>query len=125
MGKIPTMNVDTSSTKGAETPSEAKSGIKLSLGALKRKQSVEASQRAGSPKLLKTSAQQSPASGLGPAPPKSRSPSLANQRRGSTAGPKAAIGKQGGSKIVKLRMSGSAMSRVRDMLARPPRPGRP
>ncbi|KAI6825425.1 hypothetical protein KC340_g10802 [Hortaea werneckii] len=123
--KIPTMNVDTSSTKGAETPSEAKSGIKLSLGALKRKQSVEASQRAGSPKLLKTSAQQSPASGLGPAPPKSRSPSLANQRRGSTAGPKASIGKQGGSKIVKLRMSGSAMSRVRDMLARPPRPGRP
>ncbi|TKA23026.1 hypothetical protein B0A50_07244 [Salinomyces thailandicus] len=129
--KMPAMNNAMPSIAQPETPLDQRSGFKISIGGgPKRKQSVDASSlsgRAASPKALKTSRQQTPASTFGQTPPPStkRSPSVASQRRGSTAGPRVSTGKLVGSRIVKLKMSSSAMSRVRDIFARASQPGGP
>ncbi|KAK4550044.1 hypothetical protein LTR36_003011 [Oleoguttula mirabilis] len=109
----------------APTPVAEKSGFRLTLGAQKRKSSVDlTSQRAGSPKALKSSRQQTP-NGLAHSPPPSRrSPSVASQRRGSTPGPRASFAKQG-VKVVKLRFSQSGSSRVREIMSSKPQPGKP
>lgn len=103
-------------------------GFKLKLTApSKRKVSVDVSDtsRAGSPKALKVSRQQTPAGGnvhaASPPPPK-RSPSVASQpRRGSTPLAKIATAR---SKILKLQVkSPAARSRLAEITARPPNKG--
>ncbi|KAK5171963.1 Transcription initiation factor TFIID subunit 2 [Saxophila tyrrhenica] len=100
------------------TPSTEKQSFRLSLGgAAKRKPSMDQGGRAGSPKVQKTSRQQSPAGPIA-ATPKTTKASPA-RRRSST--PKASTGKGKKSKIIILRL-GHSSAEAHAILNAPPRP---
>ncbi|USW54770.1 Putative peptidase M4/M1, CTD superfamily, transcription initiation factor TFIID subunit 2 [Septoria linicola] len=100
------------------TPTEQKSGFKLSLGGIKRKASVDisAASRESSPKVIKSSKASTPGSA-----PKSAT----GARRGSISGKITSgkvVKKSGPTVILPLSISGSR--RASDILSRPPTPGR-
>lgn len=105
-------------TASIETPSELKTGLKISLG--KRKQSVDLSARAESPKALKLARQHTP-NGLVSTPQQiKRSPSVASQRRGSTPGSqRSASRKPVKSRLVKMKLNASGMARAEEIMSRP------
>ena len=100
------------------TPSTEKPAIKLNFGAMKRKQSVDMSQRAGSPKAQKVSRQGSPADTIH-ASSKQRKASPATSAKGKSPTPaRSTAGKTKGSLKVTLKLPGSA-ERMREILDTP------
>lgn len=98
------------------TPSTEKPVFRLNLNA-KRKSSVDLSQRAGSPKVQKTSRQQSPADAIQAAPRAKGSPA-------SNKGKSPTPGKKKGSLRVTLKLGQSAV-RAEEILATPPKRASP
>jgi transcription initiation factor TFIID subunit 2 len=102
-------------------PSTEKPSFKLNLAA-KRKQSVDLTQRAGSPKAQKVSRQQSPADTIQTTLRRKASPAQ-SQRRSLTPGTKSALGKSKGSLPVVLRLGNSA-ARAQEIVSALPQPAR-
>jgi len=100
-----------------------KSGFKISFGAAghKRKSVGPATERAGSPKVLKLSNHQTPNGKVQSPAPSGRAPSVASERRGSTPAVRASLSKQG-RKVVRLRLGPSAMSRAEKIMSGPRQP---
>lgn len=97
---------------------ETKSGFKISVGG-KRKQSMDMTPRAASPKVQKVSGQQTP-TGI---PQNKNSPAANGQRRSST--PSSRGKKQGKSRPVTLRLGSiDARARAQEILSTPTQSGR-
>ena len=103
---------------------ERQQSVTLKLSS-KRKQSIDLGMapRAGSPKALKISRQQTPTGGAVQTPRAKGSPAALSKRRSSTPGSKSSASKAKGKKIVVLPL-GSKAARAQEILSSPPQPGR-
>ncbi|KAF7193437.1 Transcription initiation factor TFIID subunit 2 [Pseudocercospora fuligena] len=93
----------------APTPTEQKSGFKLSLGGIKRKASVDLTSSKDTPKTIKVNKAATPGS----------APKISTSRRSSTPGSKA-----GKSRLVVLDLGIAGSRKATQILSQPPVPGR-